>query len=402
MTKNHPGQSRHFSVVVIGAGAAGIVAAISTKRKGNTVLMCDHMPAIGKKILASGNGRCNICNEILDESFYNPPAKNLVKTIFSRFGKKDILTFFKNLGLPVYSKENRIFPVTNQAASVLKVLEIELKRLAVPIKVSAEIKSITAEKKGFTLCTQDAQYTCDNIILAGGGKTYPALGADGSCYTYAKQFGHHIIEPIPSAVSLLIKHPLCHALQGQKISAKATALIDDTAASCAPGELLFTNSGLSGTAILDISDEISSALHRAKNKNVLAEIDLIPFMSHDELHKELKKRVAQGTPASELLIGLLPNKFCPALKDLFKNTDLAYAVRQLKHMRFHVAGTRGWNEAEFTNGGVHIQEINTHTLESKLQKGLYFAGEIVDVHGKRGGYNLAWAWASGFIAGLLE
>ncbi len=211
--------------------------------------------------------------------------------------------------------------------------------------------------------------------------------------------GHSIIEPVPAVVPLVVKDNLCQILQGQKIFAIAKSMIEGKEEGEASGELLFTKYGLSGTCILDISEDISIALNRHHKTEALVSIDMVPFMDKEQLKNELRKRIEEKLPAEEMLVGILPNKFGIALKELFRDNDLNAAVNSLKNRRFRVIGTRGWNEAEFTSGGINVNEVKSGTLESKLKEGVYFAGEILDVNGKRGGYNLGWAWASGFVAG---
>ncbi|MBU4376229.1 MAG: NAD(P)/FAD-dependent oxidoreductase [Candidatus Omnitrophica bacterium] len=391
---------RNFDAIVIGAGASGIVAAISAKRKGMSVLLCEKMPQIGKKILASGSGRCNLSNDKITSSFYNPAARRLTDAVFAKFSGKDIVKFFRDIGLEVYSDNGRIFPVTNQSASVLKILEMELTRLSVPVEVNCEITGIAYKDGAFTISPKKGEKRqCRKVILTGGGKAYPAFGSDGTSYKFAKQFGHRIIEPVPSAVPLVVKDEACHLLQGQRISAKARSIVDGKIKSEAAGDVLFTKYGLSGTAVLDISEDISIALNREHNKDVAVSIDMIPFMEDSNLRNEIEKRFNDVVSQKAVLFGLLPNKFDQALKNMLGVKDIATIVGSLKDRRFKVSGTRGWNEAEFTAGGVDVGDVNEATLESKLRKGLYFAGEILDVNGKRGGYNLAWAWASGFVAG---
>ncbi|MEI7750880.1 MAG: aminoacetone oxidase family FAD-binding enzyme [Candidatus Omnitrophota bacterium] len=390
-----------YDVVIIGGGAAGIMAAITAKRQGASVLVCEKMPKIGKKLLITGAGRCNLLNETLDASFYNPGSQALVHPILGQFGKESILGFFKELGLATYADETgRIFPVTNQAASVLKVLEMELERLKVTIDLGCEIKNIRVVKNGFEVCAKTGEKeTCRKVIFCAGGKSYPALGADGNGYDLAAAFGHSILEPVPSTVAFLAKDPCCHFLQGQKVRAEVTSCIEGKKIRTASGELLFTQYGLSGTAILDVSDEISIAMNRKHIKNVSVIVDLVPFMNEPTLAEELSRRFEKGVTHANLLEGLLTHKFFLAFRGEVQNADASSIAHLLKHKEFKVIGTRGWNEAEFTAGGIPAEEVNPLTLESKLQKGLYFAGEVLDVQGRRGGYNLAWAWASGAVAG---
>ncbi len=389
-----------YTTVVIGGGAAGIVAAISAKRKGNNALLVEKKERLGKKILASGNGRCNLMNEELSEAFYNSASRSLVKSVFSRFGKAAILGFFHELGLKTYSEDGRIFPITNQSASLLKALELELKRLSVSVELNFDVADISRFAEGFKVTPKKgAAVECDNVIMAGGGRSYPAFGSDGSLFGLAKRLGHNIIEPVPSAVPLVVKDALCHLLQGQKIFTSVRSVINGYAGSSVQGDLLFTKYGLSGTAILDISEEISVAMNRGHAKDVTVSVDMVPFMDKGVLESELARRFGSGWAQEDLLTGLLPNKFSAALKDLLKK-DAKHIASAIKDRRFNVTGTRGWNEAEFTAGGIDAAEVKEGTLGSKFKKGLYFAGEMCDVDGKRGGYNLAWAWASGFIAGM--
>lgn len=389
--------------VVIGGGAAGICAAISKARRGEPVIICEKTQQLGKKLLATGNGRCNLLNDNLDESFYNPASRHLVKAIFQKFGKAEIQRFFENLGLHTHSQDGRVFPVTNQASSVLKVLELELQRLAIPIEYGFDCCRISFSKNSIILASKSADsIECRTVIITGGGKSYPSFGSDGSTYEIARQLGHTIIEPVPSAVSLVVRDPLCHLLQGQRIQARAWSVIGSKPGEQIAGELLFTKYGLSGSCILDISEEISIALNRYGAAEVDVFIDMTPFLSSERLYAELQRRRKAKFTKEEMLAGILPNKFCTALANLFESGNLELAVDSLKNRRFKVVGTRGWNEAEFTAGGVATDEIRPGTLESKLKKGVYFAGEVLDVNGRRGGYNLAWAWASGFIAGMTQ
>lgn len=391
----------YHDLVIVGGGAAGIVAAISGKRKGLSVLVCEKMPRLGKKVLITGGGRCNLLNDYLDASCYNAEARELVRAVFDRFGKREILHFFEDLGLAVYSDGGRVFPATNQAASVVAVLEIELARLGIPVEYGCEISHIAASSQGFAVQAKNGkQIDARRLVLSGGGKTYPALGADGNCYALAVGFGHRVIDPVPSAVPLVVKDPWCHFLQGQKI--QAVAAVHGKTGRRARGELLFTKYGLSGTAILDISEEISIAFHRHGAKSVAISIDAVPFLEKGDLHRELSRRLERGFRREDLLTGLLPHKFSIVLGEILQRGDVGEIVESVKNKRFAITGTRGWNEAEFTAGGVDTREIKPETLESRRQKGLYVAGEILDVQGPRGGYNLAWAWASGFLAGMAE
>jgi hypothetical protein len=378
-----------------------MTAAISAARSGASVVVLERMPKPGKKVLATGAGRCNLSNAKLDASFYNPEARALVESVFKCFGPSDILDFFRELGLEFFqAADGRIFPVTDQAASVVEVLEIELARLGVTVECQAEAERLIFREGSWKVQTKGGRHwEASRVILCGGGKSYPALGSDGSAYALAAGCGHTLITPVPGTVPLAVSDPWCHLLQGQRLDVQLTSMIEGKPVRTVPGEMLFTKYGLSGTAVLDASDEISTAIHRRNVKDIRLVADLVPFLSEEKLREELSRRKGRGFPKEKFLTGLLPPKFGPLLAKEFEAGGIDRLARLLKARTFTVTGTRGWNEAEFTAGGIDASEVTPGTLESKKQKGLYLAGEILDVNGRRGGYNLAWAWASGFVAG---
>ncbi|MDP3730096.1 MAG: aminoacetone oxidase family FAD-binding enzyme, partial [Candidatus Omnitrophota bacterium] len=352
-----------FNTLIIGGGAAGITAAISAKRKGGSVAICDRMAKIGKKILASGNGRCNLLNGKLDESFYNPSARGLVRSIFEKFGREHILRFFKELGLQTYSEDGRIFPRTNQSSSVVKVLEIELARLSVPIELNFEVKGISHSTGTFTVTSGGGKsIECEKLIIASGGRSYPALGSDGSCYKMAANLGHRIVEPVPAAVPIVSKERLCHLLQGQKITASVRAIVNQKTVCESTGDLLFTSYGLSGTAILDVSEEISVAINRQKISDCLVSVDMVPFMERDALRLEISRRMKSRWKAEDLLAGILPNKFHFAFEGKDMGLDAQKITNAVKSRIFKVVETKRWNEADFTAGGIDTKFVKPGTL----------------------------------------
>ena len=404
-----------FDIAVVGGGAAGLVAAVSGARRGAAVTVLERLPQAGKKLLATGGGRCNLLNENLAAPAFTSSDPGLVASILDRFGKMEIRAFYETLGLRLQTEEDgRVYPVTNQASSVLKVLELEAGRLGIPVESGFEASGLTASSGGFSVASAAGRTVeARAIILAGGGKSYPSLGSNGSCYALAGRFGHSLVPPVPSAVPLLAKDGMCHFLQGQKLKARIANLIDGRVGRTAEGELLFTQYGLSGTASLDVSESLSIAINREGKKDTAVIVDLVPFMSEEDLAAELSRRMEAGWTTKDLGSGLLPEKFALVMPQFVRDAGAssgkgsrAGAARSLagalKARKFAVQGTRGWNEAEFTSGGVDAREVKPRNLESKLRRGLYFAGEVLDVQGGRGGYNLAWAWASGFVAGLTE
>jgi hypothetical protein len=397
--------SRRFDVAIVGGGAAGLAAGIGAARLGGTAVVCERLPRPGKKLLATGGGRCNLLSEDLSPAAFTSSRPGLVAAVFERFGKEDIRAFFRGLGLELYAEGPRVFPMTNQASSVLKVLELEILRLGVAVETDFEAAGIGTRGAAFSVSAKDGRTVeACSIVLAGGGKAYPALGSNGSVYALAQAFGHRLVAPVPSAVPVLSRDGWCHALQGQKIRARAAALAGGAVMETAEGDALFTAYGLSGTAVLDVSESLSIALHRENRTDTTIVLDLVPFLTKEALAAEFLKRLKAGWAADDLAAGLLPGKFAPVIRGLLpadkRDEAAARALATgLKEKRFPVHGTRGWNEAEFTSGGVDARDVDPGTLESTLRKGLFFAGEILDVQGKRGGFNLAWAWASGMVAG---
>ncbi|MHB1459693.1 MAG: aminoacetone oxidase family FAD-binding enzyme [Armatimonadota bacterium] len=384
-----------MDICVIGAGAAGLAAAIRASQCGGQVLLIDHMPRAGKKILATGGGRCNISNSTLNAGNYNTRSRELVGCCLERLGSDDVTAFFRSLGLFLREEEGRLYPVTNQASTVLTALEMACDLEYVDRAFNTTITKVTKTPDGFMLTSPESEICCQQLVIATGGRTYPALGSDGSGYALAESLGHSLITPIPTCVPLMCRHPLLHPCQGLKLQAEVTVLNGDTAVQSLSGDLLFTKYGLSGTAILDASDIVCEALHRSRGAGIWLEVDFAPFISEDELRHELNTR-AKWPESPELEVnGIIPIRLAAALAT---QPNRPFWIDAIKHSRFYITDTRGWNEAEFTNGGVRCNEV-TSDLASRCCDGLYLAGEVLDVHGERGGYNLAWAWISGLIAG---
>jgi len=402
--------AKRFDVAIVGGGAAGLAAAISAARRGVSVVIGERMPRLGKKILATGGGRCNLSNEGLSPAAFSSTSRKAVASVLGRFGKDDIQAFFRGLGLEMTGEDGRVFPVTNQASSVLGLLEKEIRRLGVAVELGFEAAECRRSDEAFLVASADGRRVeARSVVLAGGGRSYPALGSNGSGYRLARSFGHHIVTPVPSAVPLLVKDRMCHLLQGLKLRARATAVVEGKSTASSDGDVLFTQYGLSGTAVLDVSETISVALHRDGLMSAAVLLDLVPFLPRNALAARFEKRLKDGWPAPDLATGILPDRFSAVLPGMLAAAgaddpggSAAGLAAALKEWRFAVYGTRGWNEAEFTAGGVDAREVDPRTLASKFQKGLYLAGEILDVQGPRGGYNLAWAWATGFVAGLTE
>lgn len=402
----HPSGPPAAGVAVIGGGAAGLCAAIAAVRAGAAVTILERLPRPGKKILATGGGRCNLSHEPLDPGVYTTSSPELVQAVLKRKDGRAIRDFFHGIFLATRVEDGRVYPAANQAASVLLLLDRELIERGTRFEANFEAAAIKPAPGGFSIAAADGRsQRARTVILATGGRSYPALGSNGSGYDLAKALGHRIVPPVPSAVPLLVKDRLCHALQGLKVQVRAAALIGGKPASEAEGDLLFTPYGLSGTAVLDVSEPLSIALNRDGRKDTSLAVDFVPDLPLGDLIREFRERISAGWGLDHAAWGLLPQKLASQAFSMaayeagtFESRIRAVALG-LKDKRFAVLGTRGWNEAEFTSGGVDAGEVEAATLESRKRPGLFLAGEILDVQGPRGGYNLAWAWASGLIAG---
>ena len=276
---------------------------------------------------------------------------------------------------------------------------------------------VTGIAKGdvWTIATNAGSYQARFIILAAGGKTYPALGADGSGYTLAASLGHTIIPPVVSAVPVVSKNPLSHYVQGEKLVMQTTSVIEGKEQSTVTGDVMFTQYGLSGPAIFDISRDISIRINREGKQNAAVRLSFFPDTIPEEVEKILDRRYHRHAtlPVSHALYGLFTGKAAGAVcaaseipkdrivKDLTQE-EKERLVKTLTEYTAEVTDTRGWNEGEFTAGGVDTDEVDPKTLESKKAKGLYFAGEILNVDGQVGGFNLSWAWSTGFVAGKIR
>lgn len=412
--------SQSFDVIIIGGGAAGMMAAFSVKEHHPdfSVAILDKTFELGRKLLTSGAGRGNLTNSNLTSgpgNFYRGDSQ-LIASIFQQFTYADTITFFDTLGVPTYEEKKtgkgKMFPLIDHAKTVRNILVDALAEKGVQVFTDTAVSEIAKTNEGWNVKTNNGDYQSKYIIISAGGKTYPALGADGSGYTLAASVGHTIIPPVVSAVPLVSKNILSHLLQGEKFVMKTTAIISGVEKASAVGDVMFTQYGFSGPGILDISHDISVRINREGKKDTQVKLSFFPTKSIDEVKEELKMRLQKHLtlPVSHCLWGLLTEKMSGAVcaaAELPKDrratdvTDVEFEklIVILTAFTAEVTETRGWNEGEFTAGGVESTEVNPETLESKKETGLYFAGEILNVDGPVGGFNLSWAWSSGWVAG---
>ena len=386
-----------MKVVIIGAGAAGLMAAITAAECGHKVTVIEHENKPGKKINITGNGKCNITNSALTPDKYYG-NKDFINNVIDKFNYKDTLKFFENMGVYCYEKNGFYYPLSNQAVTVTNALYNEALSLGVTIKTNNKVKSVTKKDDGFLLDI-GIDLFCDKLIIATGGMAAPKTGSDGSGYELAKALGHTIVKPCPALTALVCDEKLKKA-SGVRVKAKVQIKdknIKDL------GELQITDYGISGIPVFNISRCVN------EKENVI--IDFAPDYTYDEV-KILLKRILKRRdkmPVLTALNGLFNEKLAAVfLKEIkqqsnVKCTDVIDKITMLcdiiKSFEVTVKRKKGFDFSQVTSGGVNTSEINKDTMESLICSNLYFAGEIIDVDGRCGGYNLQFAWSSGYIAG---
>jgi hypothetical protein len=400
-------------LVVIGAGPAGIMSAISAAERGIEVLLLEKKNQIGGKIPYTGDGKGNLTNVNLKKCYYHSCSPEFVLPALKTFDFQRAGHFFENLGLKLYIDERgRVFPYSREALIIQKLLAAELKRLNVEVISGIKIEEIRRMGSLFEIIMEHApSFYAQQIILATGGLAAPQLGATGDGYRWAKKLGHHLIAPFPSLVQLTTKVPNFHLLNRIKLAEVIlTLFIDEKRLLEKRGDLLFIPHGVSGTAIFALSRAASEAL--VQGKKVAIQINLVPGLSTEELTTFLPEK-KKNFPQQLLLLllqGILPERLSQfILKSLNIDFDLPVGlipeymidsiIESITHFFLPITGTQSWKYAQVTGGGVTVKEVNSETMESKIVPHLYFAGEILDVDGDCGGYNLQWAWSSGYLAG---
>ena len=399
-------------VGIIGAGASGLMAGITAAKNGAEVCIYEHKDKPGKKILATGNGRCNFTNTCQDPSFYRSDNKDFPWEIVSRFDYNKVLDFFYDLGICTNDRNGYIYPKSDQASAVLDVLLEETKRLGVKIITECKIKEIRVRKKEFKLISEEnIGYKADKVIVCAGSKASPVTGSDGSGYTLAKELGHKIVPVLPSLVQLRCKEKFYKKVAGVRVNGKVTILVNNKPVSSDTGEIQLTAYGISGIPVFQVSRYAAKGLY--EKKDVRAEINFMPEYSKEELKNFLLDRIIRRPQKmlDEFFTGLFNKKLSSLfisilnLKDNTKagslsESDIDRMVKLISCFTTTVTETNSYEQAQVCAGGVNTKEVDESTLESKYVKGLYFAGEVLDVDGICGGYNLQFAWSSGYVAGM--
>ena len=396
-------------IAVIGGGASGLMAAITAKKSGKEVVILERKDRILKKVLITGNGRCNITNVNADISNYFGKNISSVENILNKFTPQDTMDFFNGLGI-VCNEENKgkVYPLSGQASSVVDALRFEAEKLGIKIETEFYVRKIEKDGFKFKIYSEDRKkIEAGRVILAAGGQSYPELGSNGSGFELAKELGHSVTKLSPSIVQLKTEKNQVKGLQGIKTDVAVTAYGDNKKICTYDGELLFTDYGISGNVVFNIS--FVMPLY----KDIEFEIDFMEKFDYNELYEMLKerKKIMSHLTMENYFNGMINKKLGQFLskvsgieklskpvKDL-SDSDIRKLCTVLKKYRIKILDTTGFKNAQVTAGGVSLDEVNTETLESKIVKGLYFSGEVLDVYGECGGFNLQWAWASGYIAG---
>lgn len=400
------------NIIVVGGGAAGIIAAISARRNGCNVTILEKNDRVGKKILATGNGRCNYTNINLSTINYHGKNPKFTYSALGSFNVDMTIQFFERLGITPFVEEGgKVFPMSLQSSSVLDVLRLEMENLGIKIKLQANVRKIKKDKD-FTLELESGEkIRGSKVIIATGGKAMPASGSDGSGYNLVKELGHTIVETFPGLVQLKLEGNIFKNLKGVKFPGRAMLSCENKFLLEDFGDILFTDYGISGPPILQISRTAIEYLNN--KKDVRLKISIINSKSKEELFDYLDKRfiLMKNRTIEEALIGLINKRLIPTiLKEVGIKKDKKVSAISKKEIKdisgiltnweFKISGSKDWKDAQVTAGGVSTDEVDSKTMESKKCRGLYIVGELLDIDGDCGGFNLQWAWSSGYIAGI--
>jgi len=400
-------------VTIIGAGASGLVTAIVAARRGQKVLVLEKNNKVGKKLLATGNGKCNIGNQrpTLDRFYSQNPQ--FIANAFQEYSFQSVKQFFKSIGLAlIEAKEGKVFPMSLQASAVVELLAYECECLGVEIRCDAKVDKVVFENGLFRLSYNQQRVNSKKLVLATGHCSAPQLGGVMDGIDFARAFGHKIVKDFPTLVQLTSPHKEVYLsrMAGVKVESRVTLKMNNNRVQT-QGDVLFTAYGISGLAILDISRKVMEALK--ERSEVTLEIDLMPKMSFEQLRAMMKKALVNKSqkPLEVWMQGFINKKLIyPILASLklqnetvgsiASNLDkLEMIVEKIKYFNFKVNGSKGYKGAEVATGGVDTREVDAKSMESHKQKGLYIVGEVLDVDGDRGGFNLHLAWISAFRAG---
>lgn len=405
-------------IIVIGGGAAGMMAAVSASQHGAQVTIVEKMAVLGRKLSITGKGRCNITN-IADKQtiIKNIPGNgSFIYSSLHSFGNEDIIDFLHNHGVMTkVERGGRVFPVSDNAKDVVGAFQKAFQEQNVQVVTGQSVKRILMHDGKVTgvLAANNVEYAADAVILATGGSSYPGTGSTGDGYRMGKMVGHTIVPLKPSLVPLEVGEDWIGELQGLSLkNVTASVIFDGKKVADDFGEMLFTHYGLSGPIILSLSKKVAELLTNQPGEEVSLEINLKPALTAEVLDKRIQRDFEKFArkQLKNSLGELLPAKLINVIIDLahidpdkfvhqITKVERARLQEQITNLTFTITGTRPVSEAIVTAGGIHVKEINPKTMESKLVEGLYFAGEVIDIDGYTGGFNLQAAFSTGYVAG---
>lgn len=401
-----------MKIAVIGGGASGMMAAITAAKNGADVTIYERNERVGKKILATGNGKCNYSNIYMEPAFFYGTNQNKAWEIIQQFDQNAVSAFFENAGMLSKEKNGGLYPLSGQASTVLDILRGQLLAHGVRIKTEQLVKELLPDSQSgcIQVITKSGKTVYDKVILSCGGAAAPKTGSDGNGYLLAKKLGHHIVPTVPALVQLKCAENYMKSISGVRTDAKLTLMIDGKEKTSESGELQFTDYGISGIVVFQLSRIAAYALNEKKKIemyiNCLADFD---DASYQVFVTERKKKLKKAETVEDFFSGMLNKKLMLLFIKLAglkptesygradkKKIDTVFSL--CRCFPVTICATNSFENAQVTAGGVSLMDL-TNTLESKKVKNVYFTGEIVDVDGLCGGYNLQWAWSSGYVAG---
>lgn len=407
---------------IIGGGASGLISAISAfeelKRAGFerrvSISILERKDKVGRKLLATGNGRCNLTNKNMDIKFYYSDCLEAVDKVISDFDISMTIEFFEGLGLMTRcGEEGKIYPYSLQASSVLDVLRGKAGEYGINEICSSDISRVSAQREEFILKDRGGKtYRADSVIMAPGGCASPNLGSDGSGFKLMTELGHKLNRVFPAITQIKTETDVVKSIQGIKVEGALDIVIDGVSVRRETGEILFTEYGISGPAVFKVARLVGDTVGKNKHKNILAVIDLMPEIDKDSLLEILKKRVEifKNKNMDEFMTGTVNKRIGQTivkmsglrLSDpvlLLDSEKMSRLCNNIKGFTLKCIGTQSFQNAQVTAGGISLKEFDKETLQSRLVRGLFACGEILDADGECGGYNLQWAWSSGYKAG---
>jgi hypothetical protein len=399
-------------VIVIGGGASGLTSSIYAARGKNEVILLEKNNAVGKKIFITGNGKCNYWNEDQDIKHYHSSTQELVSSIITEDNQKKILKFFDDIGIIPYIKNGYYYPYSNQAVSMKSSLHNEAVQSGVEIIYNENVLNISKVNDEFLITTENNKYKCDKVIIATGSKSAPKTGSTGDGYLFSKNFNHTIIPVLPSLVKLNGSDSFYKKWNGIRTHAKLSLYEDKTFVKEEEGELQLTDSGISGICVFNLSGMALRGLHNHKKEEI--QINFVPFFKGDEKEfvtwLDKRNKDLSGRNIDELFEGFINYKLVYLFLEILhispklswnklNNTEKVHIAKMFLDFKFTVKNNSTFESSQVCSGGVSLKEINLETMESLKVKGLYLVGEVVDVDGDCGGYNLGFAFISGMLAG---